>query len=69
MESERLILSKVTKTQKDTCGMYSVKSTLATKYRITMLQFTDPKKQGKKEDPEESSFLRICESSSEGKTK
>jgi hypothetical protein len=52
---ENIILSKVTQTQKDMHGMYSL--ILAIKFRIAMIHPTEPKKVNKKEDP-----MRMLES-------
>jgi hypothetical protein len=48
MELENITPSEVTQTQKDTHGMYSL-----IKYRIPMMQPTDPKKSNKNEGPSE----------------
>ena len=47
MELENFFWNEVTYTQKDRHGMYSL--LLAIKYRLMMLQLTDPKKLNNKE--------------------
>ena len=51
MVLENIILSKVTQTQKDMYGMYSLRNILVTKYWIPMIYHTDPKKLNEKKDP------------------
>jgi hypothetical protein len=51
MELENIIPSKVTQTQKDMYGMYSLRNILVTKYWIPMIYHTDPKKLNEKKDP------------------
>ena len=56
MQLEHIILSEVIQVQKDTYDIHvHYKWTLAIKYKIIMLQSTDPKKLGNKECPWDSS--------------